>query len=102
MTKLAEHYHENKQKYGHIAWNSWSVEHWGTKWNARFDEDDEMRNMKSDTMIFFTTAWDPPIPILNTLACRFPKISFMLEYFDEQSPKKVITVEFHIGEPPKT
>lgn len=98
MSILAEQYHNNKQKYGHIAWYSWSVKNWGTKWNASFDEY-ELKKSKGN-VIHFTTAWDPPIPVLNTLACLYPNISFTLEYFDGQNPDKVVTTEFHIGEPP--
>lgn len=64
---LAEKYFENYQKYGEMTWYHWCNKHWGTKWNAVFDEDSIKRNTQQD-MIFFSTAWYPPIPIMLELA----------------------------------
>jgi hypothetical protein len=98
---LSKLYHNNKELYGHTTWHGWCSEHWGTKWNAVISDDDRLRSYTSDT-IFFQTAWNPPIPIMNHLACSYPNVKFILEYFDEQDPNNITTVEFHIGEPPVT
>ena len=96
---LAKQYHKNKKLYGHTTWYDWSVEHWGTKWNALIDDEERERNLTGE-IIFFHTAWSPPIPIMNHLACKYPNVNFILEYFHEQDPNDTTTVEFHIGEPP--
>jgi len=97
---LAEKYYDNYLKHGYMTWYDWCIEKWGTKWNAMYDEFQEQNN--APTIIHFITATDPPIPVLNTLACKYPKISFSLEYFYESNHKDITTVEFKVGEPPQT
>jgi hypothetical protein len=55
----------------------WCCEHWGTKWNAY------NQRQLSPTAIYFETAWDPPEPVMDALAAKFPDVSFTLEYTDE-------------------
>lgn len=45
------------EKYGHGDWYSWSVENWGTKWNA--DAQDWHRDGDS-VSFWFDSAWSPP------------------------------------------
>lgn len=53
---------------GHASWYSWSLCHWGTKWNAYF------LDIVTDTggmfEIRFATAWSPPDPVFAALAER--------------------------------
>lgn len=97
VSELAQKYQNNIKNFGSPTWYEWSTKHWGTKWNAVITDDCHARNTE-DHIIYFTTAWDAPIPIMNTLACKYPNISFTLEYFDEQSPKETITAIFKVGE----
>ena len=51
-------------KYGADNWYSWSIENWGTKWNA-IDTEVEQRD---GTLIYrFDTAWDAPRNIAEAL-----------------------------------
>lgn len=58
-------------------WYTWNHDHWGTKWNAY-----ETRQ-KDDNVIYFETAWSPPIPVIIELAKKYPDVEFILEYIDE-------------------
>jgi hypothetical protein len=63
-------------------WYNWSIEHWGTKWNAY----DFQPVIDQATYEFtFNTAWSPPGPVLDTLAQRFPNVSMDVAWFDEGS-----------------
>lgn len=95
---LAKQYHANKKKHGYCTWYDWCIKNWGTKWNAIIDDEDLERN-KSGDIIFFATAWSLPIPIINTLACRFTKVQFSLEYFNEEDDTDITTVHFKVGKP---
>jgi hypothetical protein len=80
-----------------MTWYDWCIDNWGTKWNAIYDEFQEKNN--DPHVIHFVTAYHPPIPVMNALACKYPKVSFSLEYFDEQDHDDITTVEFKLGEP---
>jgi hypothetical protein len=58
---------EEIEKYGKNNWYDWSIENWGTKWNAR-DSIIDYENKE----ITFDTAWSPPIPIIEKLTQLFP------------------------------
>lgn len=74
-------HNENIEKYGFPTWYEWSIENWGTKWNAyntiHWDEVD----FESDTMSF-QTAWSPPLPVIRALA-KLTGESFRMSYYDE-------------------
>lgn len=56
---------EEREKYGKNNWYDWSLDNWGTKWNAYnfklVKEDD------NNLHIEFDTAWAPPTPIFEKL-----------------------------------
>lgn len=58
----------------HPKWYDWSIENWGTKWNAY-----EICATPDD--IRFDTAWSCPVPIVQALADHY--IPFRWEYADE-------------------
>lgn len=62
-------------------WYDWSVEHWGTKWNAYgFAEDrDDCQNEK----LVFLTAWSAPHPVIREIAVQFPELEIVHEWADE-------------------
>jgi hypothetical protein len=69
---------ENILMYGHADWYSWSIENWGTKWNAYsvwVDEDDEC--------ITFDTAWSTPHPIFAALSRLLPDATIIVKFADE-------------------
>ena len=54
----------------------WCCDNWGTKWNAygvvwSYDE------------LYFQTAWNTPLPILEALSREFPDVTIKVEYADE-------------------
>lgn len=62
-------------------WYDWNNNNWGTKWNAR-DVNFEYWEFK-DGMTYefnFLTAWSPPIPIVDALMFKFPKLDINLKY----------------------
>ena len=52
------------EKYGHDNWYSWSIDKWGTKWNAVESEVSQTENVLTYS---FNTAWDAPRQIVETL-----------------------------------
>lgn len=55
------------EKYGHSDWYSWSLDNWGTKWEARVDEVNEYDEDSSSVHIYFETAWSPPIAFFKKM-----------------------------------
>lgn len=68
---------DNLLKYGHKDWYSWSIANWGTKWNAY----DIVKN--NDNEIVFDTAWSTPFPVLEKLAQKFPELTIIVHFADE-------------------
>jgi hypothetical protein len=66
----------NFENYGHNHWYSWSVDNWGTKWNAG----DTSYN---GGVLEFETAWSTPEPVMIELSDMNPDITFTVEYADE-------------------
>lgn len=84
----------NYLEYGHATWYGWSVENWGTKWNA-YGQNDE-RNTH-DT-IYFETAWSTPIKVIKVLSEKFPSLKFILTYADEDSGSNTGEIVFVNGQ----
>jgi len=58
-------------------WYGWRLENWGTKWEGyegRFNED--------QTAFSFSTAWNPPLPIIKKLA-EITGQTLVLGYIEE-------------------
>lgn len=71
----------NQLNYGHRTWYTWSIENWGTKWNAYgyegltlHPENDEIR---------FKTAWSAPHPIVYALSNMYPNMEIKHQWVDE-------------------
>lgn len=76
-----------KQETGHWGWYGWSIENWGTKWDA-YDAE------VGDGAIVFDTAWSPPDAYLKALAARLPVgVVFTNQWSDEGGPSDVDTYE---------
>ena len=71
---------DNERKYGHKDWYDWSLENWGTKWDAC-----EGGTHISDYEVeaSFDTAWAPPTPWLEKVSVKYKKLRFELEYTEE-------------------
>ena len=63
--------------YYNDRWYEWRLANWGTKQNA-FDSE-----KIDDTAILFSTAWSPPLAVIEKLAEKFPDATITLEWADE-------------------
>ena len=57
----------------------WCCTEWGTKWGAY---DVARRDYDGRVCLTFQTAWAPAMPVLQALAEKFPRVTFVLEYFE--------------------
>ena len=67
----------NVRKYGFINWYEWSIENWGTKWNSYSCEKLE------DNVFQFETAWSAVPNLIEKISLRYPTISILYEWSDE-------------------
>ena len=79
LLKLGKQQVENAQKYGSINWYDWSINNWGTKWNA-----DNYVSLDDDKVLMFETAWDPAVPVIIEISKQNPKMRFAFLYSDEE------------------
>ena len=59
-------------------WYEWSIENWGTKWDACEPNIDH--NDIDYFAVSFETAWSPPIAWIENIMKDFPGLQFTLEY----------------------
>ena len=84
---------ELRRRYGAADWYEWALANWGTKWNADFDgvfpaiaagEEAELPRGRQpiiepgSAFYAFETAWSPPVPVITTLAKRYPGLEIEL------------------------
>lgn len=71
---------------------SWTVDQWGTKWNAQdcehefqqiTDYDDDEGRVKHVLHYQFFTAWDEPYGWFNLVAEKYPHLGFSMRFEDE-------------------
>ncbi|MBP5534239.1 MAG: hypothetical protein J6Y03_01885 [Alphaproteobacteria bacterium] len=87
-------YRQNAEKslfclehYGAKSWYDWSVEHWGTKWNANTEDFGfpcrwSTYHRKPSCRFVFYTAWAAPLPIIEKLSAMYPKLTFRLHEYE--------------------
>lgn len=78
---------EDMQKSNGKNWYNWSIDNWGTKWNA-YDSD------FGGTGVIFSTAWSCPMPVFEKLSAMFPETTIYVEYADEDLGFNVGTLTF--------
>ena len=94
LTETLENYIKgffNIKRYGERDWYDWSIENWGTKWNA------------GDTVVYsdvieFQTAWSTPIPVFVELSKRLKDTTIAVDYADEDIGSNCGTLEFFNGQ----
>ena len=71
---------DERKLYGSNNWYDWSINHWGTKWNAYDTSCD-----KENNTVTFDTAWSCPLPVLDALAeiCSKHGVCFTGMWADE-------------------
>lgn len=61
-------------------WYDWSVNNWGTKWNAKSLSGEPRID---DTVVRFETAWAHPFPVIDALSQKFPDKLLHVAFADE-------------------
>lgn len=67
----------NEKEYGCRDWYDWSIKNWGTKWNAYDQIKIEFGKIQ------FDTAWSTPYPVMEKIAKKYPELSLIVEFADE-------------------
>jgi len=73
-------------RIGAESWYDWSVDNWGTKWNARHTKIEEFPEEEGRVDIQFDTAWSAPFPVFQAIAAKFPQLAFEFSWTDEHDP----------------
>lgn len=115
--KHEEHVRYLVEKYGHPDWYDWRIANWGTKWDVSEDSQSVSIFSEEEIMIWFTTAWDPPIEFVSKVAIDFPNLRFEMYYMEEgnglcglftacgyDTSREDVDIEYHDedGEPVET
>lgn len=58
----------------------WCRENWGTKWDTCSVS--VITQSEWDIIYKFTTAWTPPLPVVDRIAEMYPANTFTLEYYE--------------------
>lgn len=59
------------------SWWDWRIQNWGTKWDITATIEKKRDGYR---LYYFDSAWSPPVEWLETIAPKFPKLKFRLEY----------------------
>lgn len=86
---------KDEEKYGREnCWYGWSINNWGTKWNA-YGQPDERSNQNT---LYFTTAWNSPVDLIKKLSWIFPDIELEIAWADEDLGYNIGIIKFKDGE----
>ena len=72
----------NLKKYGAKDWYDWSINNWGTKWDARLTGHDKCEH-EGTLMLNFETAWAPPEHWLEAATKKYPLLDFEIHIEEE-------------------
>lgn len=100
---------EEQAKYQNRNWYEWSIENWGTKWNAydtfkygeaNIDKITEENINEENNQISFTfnTAWSAPLPVYKQMSFLYPHILFDIHFADEDYGSNVGHLTLEAGE----
>jgi hypothetical protein len=86
-----DHYADHAQKclerYGHRDWCSWTSDIWGTNGTCRsagWMSRARAEKRGAVNVVYFDTAWAPPLPVVIALSARFPSLTLRLTYSESQ------------------
>jgi len=71
---------ENIKKHGSKDWYDWSINNWGTKWDASTNDTDYDDNWLN---ISFDTAWSPPEPWIQAVSKKYPLLDIQVRITEE-------------------
>lgn len=60
---------------------NWNIQNWGTKWDC-YDLEECGDWEKGNMGFTFSTAWSPPIPVIDKLATRYKKLNFVFTFHE--------------------
>ena len=86
-----KHALDNYLVYGYLDWYDWSIENWGTKWNA-------CDCYVGESEIEFSTAWANVAGLMAVLSEQHPDYEFYYEYADEDTGYQVGNIRLKGGE----
>lgn len=93
LDNLREH---NRKTYGYSSWYDFAIGEWGSKWdmsNSSNESKIQKTNDKYSVVLYFDTAWNPPINFYNKLIeldfevnamYHEPGVAFCGQYFNGQ------------------
>jgi len=90
--KLGEQCYNNIRDYGCPTWYEWTIENWGTKWNAY------QQTKIDENTIEFQTAWSGVPNMVELLAQKYPTLSLSYMYADEDWGCNVGEFEYEGGQ----
>jgi hypothetical protein len=71
----------------------WCIENWDTKWNfyniklkGGWKDLDKRKKGQAKISYTFQTAWSPPMRVIESMANRFPELTFDIRYFERGMP----------------
>ena len=85
-------------KYGSDNWYNWSINKWGTKWNAYNTLEARLNPKMTRATFLFHTAWSTPAPVIQKLSEMFPDVKIKTWYADEDFGRNVGKYAFENGE----
>jgi hypothetical protein len=63
------------------GWYDWRIEHWGTKWDAEFEDVTEpLRVRRTRATYVFLTMFGPPVAWIERAGEAYPALTFRLDY----------------------
>ena len=63
------------------GWYEWRIEHWGTKWDAEFEDVTEpLRVRRTRATYVFLTVFGPPVAWIERVGEVYPALIFRLDY----------------------
>lgn len=81
---LGKQAYQNIIMYGAPTWYEWSINNWGTKWNAYgYVEKMDMSVLTESNTLWMNTAWAAPHPVILKLSQMYPDLSLEHEWADE-------------------
>jgi hypothetical protein len=63
------------------GWYEWRIEHWGTKWDAEFEDITEPLSVRRTRATYvFVTEFAPPVAWIERASEAYPALIFRLDY----------------------
>lgn len=77
---------------GYASWYDWSIEHWGTKWNAYSTE------ILTHSTLKWETAWAPVDDLIKVLSEKFPEVILVYWWCEEVPGEGGEEIHFKAGD----